>query len=217
MSGWTCDDVRERLDDFVDGQLADAGEGERVEAHLAACPGCRAEEAGLRALLAEAAALPAAVPPPVDLWPHIERRIRPSGAAAWPRYLAAAACVALAVAGALTARPTATPGAANVAGPAQVPGTLEPVALQAADVEQVERDYERAASVLLVKMRAEQARLSPETVAQVEESLRTIDAALGQIRAALQQRPAEPALHLMLAATHRKKVEVLRRVVEVGA
>ena len=33
----------------------------------------------------------------------------------------------------------------------------------------------------------------------------------------LGQNLPEPALHLMLTATHRKKVEVLRRVVEVGA
>jgi predicted anti-sigma-YlaC factor YlaD len=214
---WTCDDVREHLDDFVDGQL-EAGERAPAEAHLAGCAACRAEEMALRALLAEAAALPAALTPPVDLWPHIERRIRVSGAGTWLRYLAAAACVALAVAGALTTRSTpATGGAAGVAGRVAVPGTLQPAALQAADIEQVERDYERAASALLVQMRARQDRMSPETVAQVEESLRTIDTALEQIRAALQQQPAEPALHLMLTATHRKKVEVLRRVVEVGA
>ena len=53
-------------------------------------------------VLAEAAALPPEVAPPVDLWPHIERRIHVSGGGAWIRHLAAAACVALAVAGALT-------------------------------------------------------------------------------------------------------------------
>ncbi len=46
---------------YVDAELAPA---ERVafEAHLAACPACRAEVEGLRALLAAAAALPAAAP-----------------------------------------------------------------------------------------------------------------------------------------------------------
>ena len=214
MSGWTCDETRARLDDFVDGQLP-ADDHARVLEHLAGCAGCRAEEAQLRALLAAAAALPPAVAPPVDLWPHIERRIRVSGAGTGLRYLAAAACVALALAGALAARntgPTAAPGV-----PTSTDAGSSGALLRVSDVEQVERDYERAASALMVKMRAQQDRMSPETVAQVEESLRTIDAALAQIRAALQQRPAEPALHLMLTATHRKKVEVLRRVVEVGA
>ena len=210
MTAWTCDETRDHLDDFVDGELA-GPERARVDEHLAACAGCRAEEARLRALLGEAAALPREVAPPADLWPHIERRIRVSrGGGAWTRHLAAAACLALALGGALTARSTRGPA------PASEP-TPQAVALEAADVEQIERDYERAASALLVKLRGQQDRMSPETVAQVEESLRTIDAALEQIRAALKQRPEEPALHLMLTSTHRKKVEVLRRMVEVGA
>jgi hypothetical protein len=81
----------------------------------------------------------------------------------------------------------------------------------------VERDYERAAAALLVQVRSRRDEMPAETLAQVEESLRTIDLALEQIRTALREQPDEPALHLMLAATHRKKVEVLRRVMEVGA
>jgi len=213
MSGLTCAEAQTRLFDLVDG-LLDESERALTLAHLAGCAECREEEGRLRALLAEAAALAAEVAPPTDLWPHIERRIRASGTGAgWLRHLAAAACVALALAGVLTARwPDGGPPADGGA-----PGTLQPAALQAADVEQVERDYERAASALLGRLRARRGQMPPETVAQVEQSLRTIDAALDQIRAALRQQPAEPALHLMLAATHRKKVEVLRRMVEVGA
>lgn len=215
MSAWTCEEARARLDDFVDGLLGEAGRAE-MAAHLDGCAACREDERRLRALLAQAAALPVEVPPPFDLWPWIERRLDAgAGSGTGLRYLAAAACVALAVAGALTAR---TPRAAGqVAAGESAQGTLAPAALQAADVEQVERDYERAAAALLVQVRARQERLSPETLAQVEESMRTIDAALEQIRAALRKQPGEPALHLMLAATHRKKVEVLRRWAEVGA
>jgi hypothetical protein len=212
MNG-TCDATRARLDDLLDGTL-DAADRADAEQHLAGCAGCREEHARLRALVGEAAALAVEVAPPVDLWPQIERRIRTSGSGAWTRHLAAAACLALAIAGAISARAPGG-GPPQVAGSA--PATLQPAALEAADVEQVERDYERAASALLVQLRARQDDLPPETIAQVEESLRTIDTALGQIRAALREQPAEPALHLMLAATHRKKVEVLRRVMEVGA
>lgn len=215
MSAWTCEEARARLDDFVDG-LLDAAEREPMAQHLRGCADCAREEAELRALLAEASTLPAEVPPPIDLWPGIERRIAAApGGASGLRYLAAAACVALALAGALSARvPRSSDRAA--AGPTPQ-GTLEPVALQAAEMDQVERDYEKAAAALLEKVRARQDELPPQTVQQVEESLRTIDAALGQIRAALREQPADPGLHLMLVATHRKKVEVLRRVVEVGA
>jgi hypothetical protein len=213
MSAWTCEETRAALDDLADGLLDDDAR-QRAREHLLGCAACREEEARLRALLAQAAALAPEVAPPVDLWPHIERRIRTRESGAWLRHLAAAACLALAVAGALTARRPGTTGGPE---PAGGPATLQPAALEAADVEQVERDYERAASALLVQLRTRQGSMPPETVAQVEDSLRTIDAALVQIRAALRQQPAEPALHLMLAATHRKKVEVLRRVVEVGA
>lgn len=209
----TCDAARDRLDDFVDGAL-EQGERESVEQHLRLCGDCRREELQLRALIAEAAALSAEVPPPSDLWPAIERRIRPAARGAWLRSLAAAACVALAVATALIAR---APQPAGPAGASVTGGTAQPAAQEQADIEQFERDYARAASALLVQLRSRQGELPPETVANVEESLRTIDGALAQIRAALRAQPEEPALHLMLAATHRKKVEVLRRVVEVGA
>ena len=52
----TCDDVRTRLDEYVDGDLEEAAFQE-VELHLSGCAACRQEERELRALLAEAAAL----------------------------------------------------------------------------------------------------------------------------------------------------------------
>lgn len=205
----TCAATRDRLDDYVDG-LLDGDGRESVARHLLACQDCRREETQLRALLAVAASLAHEVPPPADLWPGIERRIRPAGGA-WLRQLAAAACIVLAATVALTARPPrpAPPGAGTA--------TALPAALAAADLQQVERDYERAAAALLLQVQSRRDELPAGTMAQVEESLRTIDVALAQIRAALREQPDEPALHLMLAATHRKKVEVLRRVMDVGA
>ena len=44
-----CEDARERLSAFVDGELP-ADEAEKMRAHLAACASCRAEEAELRRL-----------------------------------------------------------------------------------------------------------------------------------------------------------------------
>jgi anti-sigma factor RsiW len=206
----TCAGTRERLDDYVDGLLQE-DERDSVAHHLLSCEGCRAEEAQLRALLAEAAALPREVSPPAHLWPRIERRIRPQASGAWLRHLAAAACVALAVGAAIVVRAPRREAAGAGTGVAQ------PAALAPADMAQVERDYERAAAALLVQVRSRRDEMPAETLAQVEESLRTIDLALEQIRTALREQPDEPALHLMLAATHRKKVEVLRRVMEVGA
>jgi anti-sigma factor RsiW len=213
MNGFHCDDVRSRLDDYVDG-LLDLGERAAVSFHLDACASCRQEEQALRELLARARALATEVAPPRDLWPGIEKGIRARGrAGAWLRGLAAAACLVLALAGTLLTRgPEPRPMAADPAA-----GTARPAALEQAAIQKLEGDYEAAASALLVELRSRQSELPPETVAQVEESLRTIDGALAQIRAALQQDPAQPGLHLMLAATHRKKVDMLRRVMELGA
>ena len=167
-------------------------------------------------LLARARALSTEVAPPRDLWPGIEKGIRSSGrSSAWLRGLAAAACLVLALAGVVLTRGEgpALPREAALPGA----GVARPASLEQAAIQKLEGDYEAAASALLVELRARQSDLPPETVAQVEESLRTIDGALAQIRAALQQDPSQPGLHLMLAATHRKKVDVLRRVMEIGA
>lgn len=39
MAGYSCEDVRRRLDAYVDGELS-AGEARAVELHLAACDRC---------------------------------------------------------------------------------------------------------------------------------------------------------------------------------
>jgi predicted anti-sigma-YlaC factor YlaD len=215
MNGFHCEEVRARLDDSVDG-LLDVGERAAVSFHLDACESCRQEERRLRELLARAASLAGEVAPPRDLWPDIERGIRSQDrTGAWLRGLAAAACMVLALAGVLATRgPDAQPLAPPVTPSA---GVARPASLEQAAIRKLEGDYEAAASALLLELRARQSQLPPQTVAQVEESLRTIDGALAQIRAALEEDPAQPGLHLMLAATHRKKVDVLRRVMELGA
>src|SRR5262249_59112171 len=64
----TCERVRDTLDDYVDGLLSEA-DFQEVELHLASCAECRHEERLLRALLAQAAALPRELAPGRDLWP----------------------------------------------------------------------------------------------------------------------------------------------------
>jgi len=217
MSADSCTLLRDRLDDFVDG-LLDGEEAAAVERHLATCASCRAEEQGLRALLREAAMLRAEIAPPRDLWPGIARRIE-RGSGARLRLLAAAAALLLAVGGALLALGPAAPpprSASGVGVEADGTGTLREAALQQAEIARLEGEYDEAARALLVELRSRQD-LPPRTVAQVEASLQTIDGALAEIRAALKVKPSEPTLHLMLASTHRKKIDLLQRVVRVGA
>ena len=125
----------------------------------------------------------------------------------------------LAVGGALLALGPAAPpprSASGVGVEADGTGTLREAALQQAEIARLEGEYDEAARALLVELRSRQD-LPPRTVAQVEASLQTIDGALAEIRAALKVKPSEPTLHLMLASTHRKKIDLLQRVVRVGA
>jgi anti-sigma factor RsiW len=202
----TCREIDDRLDDYVDGTLPE-GEFQEVELHLASCEACRKTERGLRRILAEAASLPRQKSPERDLWPGIEERLRSRPRVSWT-FLAAAAAVALAVAGALFLAKDRTP----LAGPRAVPvaATLESPALAEA-----ESDYERASAALLAALHERRDSFSPETIASVEKNLEIIDGALAEVREALRRDPENPELTRMLAATHRRKVDVLRRVVKL--
>jgi len=219
----TCHELDERLDDWVDGALP-AGAASEVEAHLLSCALCRERERRLRQLLAHAAALPRSVAPPRDLWPDIARRVARERSWSWapagrsPFVLAAAATVAIGLAtvfwsGQAPARvrtaqiPAPTPEARLVAGTA---GVSDPVLAAA------ERDYEAAANALLEALLQRRARLQPEALAAVETNLDVIDRALAEVRQALVQDPKNPELSRMLVSTHRKKVEVLSRVVKLS-
>jgi anti-sigma-K factor RskA len=214
-----CTEAAERLDDYLDGTLP-RDEERRLERHLAECADCREEERTLRAIVAQASALPAERAPSRDLWPGIRERLVAGAPARGPLpfrawggsrpVLAAAAAVVIAVAGSwLLRRP---------AGPAEAPATGTPVAAASAvpDLLDVERDYARATTELLAALHARREELSPATVTLVEENLRSIDAALAEIRMALEGDPTNPGLTHMLASTHRRKVDVLQRVVRLS-
>ena len=219
----TCQEMDERLDDYVDGVLATI-DARAVEAHLASCAACREAERRMRQLLAHAAALPRAAAPPRDLWPDIERTIarerRFAGLFAWgqPMMLAAAATIVLAVLAAVLWREAPASGVQAVAIPSASP-TLVPVSsLAVADpaLAEAEREYEAAATTLLAVLQQRRSRLAPEDLARVEDNVAMIDRALVEVRAAIAKDPVNPELNRMLVATHRKKVDVLRRVVRLS-
>ena len=219
----TCQEMDERLDDYVDGVLAVA-DARAVEAHLASCAACREAARQTRQLLAHAAALPRAATPPRDLWPDVERTIagerRFAGLFAWgqPMMLAAAAAIVLAVLAAVLWREAPASGVQTVAIPS-ASATLEPVsAVTVADpaLAQAEREYEAAATTLLAVLQQRRGRLAPEDLARVQDNVAVIDRALVEVREALAKDPVNPELNRMLVATHRKKVDVLRRVVRLS-
>jgi anti-sigma factor RsiW len=221
----TCQELDLRLDDWLDGALA--GDAAReVEMHLAGCAACRERERQLRQLLAHAAALPRSVAPPRDLWPGIAERIG-SGWSSWlawgargfqPLALAAAAVVVLGLAALVFTRvapervrtvtmPTASPSATTLVAESSVsdPGLA-----------QAEREYEEAARALLDALQRRRGVLPDEDLARVESHLQVIDRAIAQVRAELLKEPDNPELGRMLVDTHKKKVEVLRRVVRLS-
>lgn len=205
----TCNEVDDRLDDYVDGSLRE-GEFQEVELHIASCAACRDEERHLRLILAQAAALPREVAPPRDLWAGIAerieltRRVRP----AWwgPVGLAVAATLVVGVAAALLHRNV--PEAPTLV---TTPVSLDPTSIGAA-----EQEYQQAASALMAALQGRRDTLSPETLASVEKNLLVMDQALTEVRAALGRDPGNPELTRMLVSTHRKKVETLRRVVRLS-
>jgi predicted anti-sigma-YlaC factor YlaD len=219
----TCQELDARLDDWIDGELPPAAAAE-VEAHLASCALCQERERRLRQVLAHAASLPRSVTPPRDLWPGIARRVERERSWSWasgswsPWALAAAATVVVGLAAALwSGRPPAAvktveiPVASPEARLAAMPGVVSDPALAEA-----EREYEEAANALLEALQKRQSEVQPETLAAVRSNLEVIDRALAEVRQALAQNPSNLELNRMLVATHRKKVEVLRRVVKLS-
>jgi hypothetical protein len=226
-----CAEALDRLDEQLDGALPEAA-FQGLELHLAGCPACREAERRLRDLLAEAARLPRDIAPPRDLWPDIAERIARAGVlpfasrprAAWrfgPVSLAAAAAVVLALLGpALWApRPAPTPGAGRLAdrrvAPA-MPGLL-PAATAPAALGGAESEYLRAADQLTAALAARRPALPPDAQRVVDENLRFIDGALDEIRAALREGPGSRELNRLLAATHKRKIDMLRRVARLAA
>jgi hypothetical protein len=203
----TCEEVRARLDDWVEGKL-DETEAESVAAHVAACDACRAEARSLKALLAAAADLPRDVRPPRELWTGIDARLadppatplvdaqatplaarRPARRAGLPGWALVAAALALVVVtAAVTSILTRNPEAI----------ALKPV-----------RAGEAASRELLAGLEAQE--LSPETMEIVRRNLEVIDAAIAELQAALEDDPGNGELTRMLLATYQRKIELLEQ------
>lgn len=224
-------ELRDRLDDYVDGAL-DAAETRAVREHLAACAECRAEVDGLRALLDETRFLPRDVAPPRDLWAGIEARLEPRAPAAAapdilplrrrsgpPRWLLQAAAAVVLVAGtSLVTWTLAGRGRAVVAGDPEV---LPPAVVQGAaptvlaSFAPAEADYRTAIGDLERLLAEQRGQMAPETAATLERNLAIIDAAIADSRAALERDPNSAALARMLAGMYDTKVQVLRQAVQL--
>jgi anti-sigma-K factor RskA len=227
-----CHDTRKQFDELLDGELS--GDARRaVEEHLAGCAECRDELAALETLLAEARALPREIAPRTDLWPGIEERLtprRPSlgswlssllpdwGPLTSPSALAgAAATIAVAALGALLWQSYQAPGDVGrdtvAAESAAQPAVLdEELMAQRAELARSEDGVLLARQNLIEAVEGPKEHLSPETVAVIEENMRIIDQAIGQIRIALEDDPLNHELNMLLATYYQQEAELLKRV-----
>ena len=219
----TCEQALSRLDDYVDGELDEAAFQE-IELHLDGCAECREAERAVRALMAEAAALPREILPARDLWPELAERLRGAEGArlvprpalpSWrtPMAMAAAASVLVALTATLWVRGHGPRREAGV-----TPATLQTVASvdPGADLLATEREYARATADLMAAIESQKAALTPETRQVLDANLETIDEALAQVRTALRKDPGNGALTHLLTSTHQKKLDALQRVVRLN-
>ncbi|HPF35683.1 MAG TPA: zf-HC2 domain-containing protein [Candidatus Krumholzibacteria bacterium] len=189
------------LNDLLDDRLTPDARA-AVAAHAAGCSVCAAELDGLRRLREAAADLPAELRPAHDLWPGIAARLGDPDAAGAPRSavrhrrprltLLAAAVVALALL-APWLRPDRT--------------TPETAALDAGYA-QVRRDGERLLA---------EGGLPPLAAAELRDGMSAIDGAVRETRQALDRTAGAPDQFRRLTACYRRKIDLLRQVVDRAA
>jgi anti-sigma factor RsiW len=205
------------LSDLVDDAL-DARTRSDAEAHLAACGACFSRLQRMRVLLAQATALPATMPAPPDEWRRIRARLgRKSRVSASPwrtrRSVLLAAGLALVIASSAVTALIVRREADVAARPA---GPTAPMVAVTPRLAALEREYAMVTRDLEQELSDRKHTLAPETIAAVERSLRTIDAAIAEARAALARDPASETLARLLVAGHDQKVELLRHATRLA-
>lgn len=215
-----CQEIRTRLDDFVDRALPHR-QLQVVEEHLAECSACRRDVAELKTLLAEARRL-AGVTPRRDLWPDIEARLQGLGRSRallrFPRprrpevrhLLLAAAGVILIVLTIPLILARLEPPVESIADGAVRRG-LESTAILA-ELARSEDGVLITHEDLLTALVTDGRSLPPETLVAVEASMHDLDVAIGEIRAALESSPDDQHLNLLLASRYHQEVDLLKQL-----
>ena len=210
-----CDDFNLRLDDYLEGRLADDA-AQAVREHLAWCGACARELAAATALAEAVAELPQSVEPPHDLWPGIAARIDAStvvrGRFGRRSLMAAAAAlvvVASVVMAYLVGRQQATTGALGPPNQQSPSSDVVRASFEGLGV----HDYEATRQHLVELLQARKDRLSPQTLEVVMSNLQLIDEAMATIATALGDDPGNELLQRQLVSTYRRQIALLERAV----
>ncbi len=234
MNTHLTDDALHR---YVDGEL-DPATSEACARHFTTCEACAERLATLEDLLSRVESMPAGITPPEDLWPGLQRHIESSKVVAldapspspspppppvravsprrpwWTRpgpAVAAAATLILATASATAwllthdGRGVQSSAAAIYA---SLPENTPP------QVAMLITDYEGMTQRLAEQFASKRGLLPPAAVVVVEENLRVIDEALGELREVLLNDPENETVLELLATAYRQKVAVLEHATE---
>jgi hypothetical protein len=202
----TCEECVELLGDAVEDALSPSQDAD-VREHCEACGDCRVLLNDLLEIRRTAATLDRRAPPP-DGWEAIAARIeRGTRRRVWVQ-LAAAAALALAIAGGSWFSFTA-----NLR---QTPQTAADLALSAvSELQLAEQHYENAI-LALEKLTADTQRtLDPQVAEAIRQSLSIIDRAIGDSRAALKAEPDSLVAQTSLLEALRMKVALLQETVSL--
>jgi anti-sigma factor RsiW len=197
----------------ADGTL-DPARSAAVRAHLAECPECARDVARLQALVARARAERSAVDDPDDLWPGIRARIDSGKIVALPgaeravtrrsRWIevgVAAAAVAIVAISYVRTHPSSAGG------------TLLPaLGVELTAVADSTTAYQEQIAELMSDLQFRRAMMRTETTAAVDHDLALCDSAIAELDGALKREPNNLVLRQMLAASYRRKLDLLRRV-----
>jgi hypothetical protein len=208
-------------------ELSSPGSDDALGVHARRCRECAEDVDRIRALMTAARQL-SDDGVPDDLWPSIRSRIQARkvvalGGDATPAddarrrvrrrsgAIAALTCLAAAsvILGALDNR------ARRVGGPAAMQGETDP-RTPASTVADSSGVYEEESKQLLDRLELQRAVLRPEAARALDDDLRTIDAAIVELKDAIADDPDNPALRQLLASSYRQKVELLKRAGNAG-
>jgi hypothetical protein len=216
----TCEQCQDLLGDVVEGAL-DPVRQAQVDTHIRGCSACRDLLNDLKNIRTTAAALERRTPSP-DLWRSIAANIDTSEtsavpiapharASAWSQLsgLAAAAAVVIML-GAAAWFTLGTPDRPGDAGTQP-----ELVRNAASELQLAEQHYQNAISALEQLVASKDSALDPSVSSEIAESLKSIDRAIEDSRAALKSEPDSFVARTSLLEALRMKVAVLQETVSL--